>query len=228
MKNYKGAEKLTPERNKALAGNMSKEERDDAFSKLIKNDYKEQFQDRFNREFGRRYKGMKETEEELIALKEALRPLMEHYNEKDTVSLVKRILDESKNKEKSSKGDAALIKKQYDKWLSEAKETKKKYPSFDFKKEFNNSEFRAGLKSGIPMTSLYRAMHFDELSKSISDKASKATLENIRSGNGRIKEAGNERSASVKTKKSVESLTGDEIEEILERVRRGEKITFGA
>ncbi|MDO5478120.1 MAG: hypothetical protein Q4G23_03045 [Clostridia bacterium] len=227
MKNYKEGY-MFPENNKALAGNMSKEERDSAFSKLIQNEYKEQFQDRFNREFGRRYKGMKETEEELSLLKEALKPLMERYDEKDTVSLVKRILEEMGEKAKKSVNDPAALKKQYDEWLKEAEAIKKEYPDFDFRKEFENPEFRAGLKSGVPMTSLYRAMHFDELSKSISDNAAKAAIDNVRSGNGRIKEVGSENSASVKSKKNVNDLTDAEIEEFLERVRKGEKITFGA
>lgn len=227
MRNYKEAP-FASENDKAYAGNMSKEERDSAFSELIKNDYKEQFQDRFNREFGRRYKGMKKTEEELALLKEALLPLMEKYNEKDTVSLVKRILKDIESGEKKKEADPEKLKRQYAEWLKEAEETKEHYPEFDFRKEFENPEFRAGLKSGIPMTSLYRAMHFDELSKSISDKASKATIENIRSGNGRIREAGSETSAPVKPRKKVEDLTGDEIDNFLERIKRGEKITFGA
>ena len=227
MRNYKEAS-LASENDKAYAGNMSKEERDSAFSELIKNDYKEQFQDRFNREFGRRFKGMKETEEELAMLKEALLPLMERYDEKDTVALVKRVLEDIGKADKKKEADPEKLKKQYSKWLEEAEKTKEFYPDFDFRKEFENPEFRAGLKSGIPMTSLYRAIHFDELSKSISDKASKATIENIRSGNGRIREAGSEASVPVKSHKKVEDLTGTEIDDFLERIRRGEKITFGA
>ncbi|MBQ2942626.1 MAG: hypothetical protein IJD97_10395 [Clostridia bacterium] len=226
MKNYRGAEINVPEKIEASAGEMSREERDRAFLRLIKNDYKEQFQDKFNQEFGRRFKEMKKNEEELLTLKEALKPLMEHYNEKNPVALVKRLLEDTERKNEKARKDSDMVKRQYGKWLSEAEKIREIYPDFDLRKEFENPDFRAGLKSGVPMTSLYRAMHFDELSKSISDNATKAALDNIRSGNGRIKEAGSENSASVKSKKKVEDLTDDEIEAILERVRRGEKITF--
>ncbi len=228
MENYKENELGKKSEAPATVGDMSKEERDIAFSRLIKGEYKEQFQDRFNREFGRRFKEMKRTEEELMVLKEALMPLMERFNEKDTLSLVRRLIYEMEEKDENKEREKEFVKNQYDRWNEEATEMSDRYPGFDLRAELKNPEFRTGLKSGLPMASLYRGLHFDELSKGETDAAVKAAVANIRSGNGRVRETGSENSASVKTKKSVEDLTGEEIDEILERVRRGEKISFGA
>lgn len=224
MENYKN-NTLSETENTASAGNMSKE---DTFSKLIHGEYREQFQNKFDKEFSRRFKNMKKTEEELERLKEALLPLTERYGEKDVTALVKRLVSSTKEIEDKKGRLDEYVKNQYAAWDKEATELAKEYPGFDIKTELKAPHFCAGLKSGIPMSYLYRGMHFDELSKDISDAAAKAAVENIRSGYGRIKEAGSENSAPVKKRKKVEDLTGEEIENIIDRVRRGEKISFGA
>lgn len=227
MENY-NRDVLMAGENTAYAGDLSKEDRDNAFAQLIKGMYKEQFQDRFNREFKRRFKNMKETEEELNMIKENLAPLMEYFGEKDVVTLIGLLLEYIKNKENENCRKKEYVSNQYADWENEAKELNTKYPGFDIHNELKNPEFSAGLRAGIPMSYLYRGMHFDELSEGISEAAVRAAIENIRSGNGRIKESGSENSVPVKKTKRVEDLTGEEIENIIDRVRRGEKISFGA
>ncbi len=222
MKNYgeTGTELINKEKPSDKA--VSDKEKDDNFLEMIHGDYKEQFQKFFNREFGRRFKEMKTTEEELSYLKNAVKPLQELYKEDDIALVVDSILNE-KNDALSGMDER---KNQYDGWMKEANETAGKYPGFDLAKELENPEFRAGLMSGIPMENLYRGIHFDELAKIISEATAKATVENIRAGHGRINEVGSETSPSVKAKKDVGSLTDSEIEEFLGKIRRGEKISF--
>ena len=165
---------------------------------------------------------MKETEEELEGIKGAVKPLLDMYDAKDVASLVNSIL-----KEKSTKEDK-FTENQYMGWTNEALKTAEKYPGFDFERECENPVFRSGLRSGIPMEHLYCGIHFDELSKIISEAAAKAAIDNIRAGHGRINELGSEKTHSVKAKKDVGSLTDNEIEEFLDKIRRGEKISFEA
>ncbi len=214
MKNYK-------ESNMEVKEPLA-EEKEAEFFKLIRGEYKDEFQKLFDREFKRRFKNMKETEEELALLKETLKPLCDLYESEDYDFIVKSITD-AKNKNTM---DDKNLNEHFERWKNEAMKTAEKYPGFNFASEFENPDFRAGLMSGIPMENLYQGMHFDELAKIISEAAAKATVDNIRAGHGRINEVGSEVSHSVKAKKDVKSLTDSEIDEYLEKIRRGEKISF--
>ncbi len=217
------------EKNERDVKSPGAEDREKKFSELVQNEYREQFQKKFDREFAKRFKKMRETEEALISLKKSLSPLMEYYGISDIESLVALILKDLRKEkadlsEKINEGEA--FRKMYEKWMGEAEETSKIYPEFKFSKEFENPAFVKGLNAGIPMTSLYRALNFDEISKGISETASKAAIENIRAGKGRVSEVGIENSPSVRAKKNAGALTGKEIDEILKKVKNGEKISF--
>ena len=225
MENYSEKQNVAFGKNEALSGAMSKDERNKAFYRLIQAEYKEEFKDLFNREFGRRFRQMKETEEELAEIKACINPLVERFRVSDIKDLAELIM--KKTEENKMVNDAEFLRRQYDAWSKEAEDTMGEYPDFDFKKEFENPEFRAGLRAGISMTSLYRALHFDEISRAASNAAVNAAMDSIRAGSGRIHEVGSENSCSVKARKRVEDLTDAELDEFLERIRRGEKITFG-
>ena len=224
MKNYSEDIKNLGGRT-ANTAEEDKLRREEEFENLIR-DYKEQFQDRFNREFARRFRNMKEQEEELMAIRRALRPVLEFYGTDNVNEAVNRFLNDNETVTRRKAEEYPVDAGRYSGWMAEASETAKKYPGFDFAKEWETPHFRAGMNSGIPMEALYRGLHFDELSKAIAEAASKATVENIRSGNGRINEVGSEGSASVRAKKKVNELTDTEIDEYLERIRRGERISF--
>lgn len=214
----------------AYTSGKGAEDKNKLFSELIQNEYKDEFNKIFNKQFGKRFKKMKETEEDLELIKQQLSPLMSYYGTDDIKTLVALILKDLQKEVftpgiNEVKKDKA-IPEMYEKWMVEALETSKIYPEFQFAKEIENPEFVKGLRAGIPMTSLYRAMHFDEISKGISETAAKAAVENIRAGKGRINELGIENLGSVRARKKAEALTDSEIEEILEKVKKGEKISF--
>ena len=205
------------------------EEKGKKFSDLMQNEYKDEFQKKFDREFAKRFKKMRETEEALVSIKKSLAPLIEYYGISDIESLVTLILKDLKKEvlaPSKNNYEGETFEKMYEKWMDEARKTSEIYPECKFSKEFEKPDFVKGLNAGIPMTSLYRALNFDEISKGISEHASKAALENIRAGKGRINEAGIENSPSVRAKKSAGALTDKEIDEILKKVKNGEKITF--
>ncbi len=210
------------ERNIVSSG-MSEKDRE--FSNLIQNEYREEFQKLFDSRFGKRFKRMKETEEELSKIKSQIKPLMEYYKTGDAEVLVSLILKDLEKKvfsrEEEKKEEMPL-----EKWIEEAFETSKIYPEFEFTEELKNPAFIKGLKAGIPMTSIYRALHFDDISKGISETAMKAALENIRAGKGRTNELGMENLGSVRAKKKADTLTEKEIEEILKKVKKGERVSF--
>ena len=228
----------------------------------FKEEYKDEFQKDFNSAFGKRFKGMKETEEKLKSYDNNLKPLYKKYGVDNPEALAKAFRGDPSNyaeesertgisaellaaraeiedfnnkaeEEKAAKEAEEIerkkleaIKRTVEGWEKEAEEVKKLHPEFDFKEASNNPDFQRGLRFGMPMLTLYRSLNFDSISKSIEETARKAAIESVKQGNGRPSEVGADSTKAVSADMDVNSLTGEDIDEILERVRKGEKISF--
>ena len=132
----------------------------------------------------------------------------------------------AKEAEEIERKKLEAIRQTVEAWEKEAEEVKKLHPEFDFKEASNNPEFKRGLRFGMPMLTLYRSLNFDSISKSIEETARKAAIESVKNGNGRPSEVGADSTKAVSADMDVNSLTGEDIDKILERVRKGEKISF--
>lgn len=134
--------------------------------------------------------------------------------------------DDRKKAAEAEKARVEAISSQLKKWNEEGDKVKELHPEFDLRTEMSNPAFGQMLKDGVPMLSIYRALHHDDIAKAIEDKAKKATTELIRNGQARPSEVGTASSKAANPLRDVNSLTDEEMEEIAERVRRGERITF--
>jgi hypothetical protein len=120
----------------------------------------------------------------------------------------------------------------YAKWMEQAESTKSVYPSFDLQKEMQNPKFVDLLKvPSIDVRTAYEVIHKDEImpaAMQFTAKTVEQKLTNKIIANGaRPTENGiSSQSASV-TKSDVSQLTKADRQEVLRRVARGEKITFG-
>lgn len=122
--------------------------------------------------------------------------------------------------------------KLYAKWMGEAESIKGIYPSFDLQKEMQNPKFVDLLKvPSIDVRTAYEVIHKDEIMPAamhFTAKTVEQKLTNKIIANGaRPTENGiSSQSASV-TKSDVSQLTKADRQEVLRRVARGEKISFG-
>ena len=122
--------------------------------------------------------------------------------------------------------------KLYAKWMNEAESLKSVYPSFDLKAEMQNPKFMDLLKvPSIDVRTAYEVIHKDEIMPAamhFTAKTVEQKLTNKIIANGaRPTENGiSSQSASV-TKSDVSQLTKADRQEVLRRVARGEKISFG-
>lgn len=120
----------------------------------------------------------------------------------------------------------------YAKWMNESEALKKIYPSFDLKSEMQNPKFMDLLKvPTIDVKTAYEAVHIGEILPTAMKFAAKTVEQKIANkiaANGaRPTENGiSSQSASV-TKSDVSQLTKADRQEVLRRVARGEKISFG-
>ncbi|MBE6812876.1 MAG: hypothetical protein E7523_08335 [Ruminococcaceae bacterium] len=116
-------------------------------------------------------------------------------------------------------------------WQSEAAEVAKTYPGFDLQSEIlNNEQFAQMLDKGLSVKQAYESVHFDEIMQKLTQTAvqdaAARTARSIAANGNRAVEGALGAQPGVATKQSVQDLTGRQIEDILKRVGRGEKITF--
>lgn len=227
-----------------------------------KEKFKDLYQKDFDTSFGKRFKGMKQTEEELRGIKDDIAPLLKKYKVESAKDLVSAILsnpstyadesyetgvdaellaarnmleveqgrrkaeEERKQAEEAERERVEAISKQIKAWEEEGGKVKALHPEFDLRAEMSNPAFATMLKDGVPMLDIYRALHHEDIAKAIEDKAKKATTELIKSGQARPTEVGASSTKAINFDRDVNNLTDEEMEEIAERVRRGERITF--
>ena len=111
-------------------------------------------------------------------------------------------------------------------WEAEGAKVKELHPEFDLRSALSNPDFQKGLRLGMPMLNLYRTINYDAITNSIKESARKAAADEIRNGQGRPSEVGAESLKAVKHNSDVNSLSDADIDDILSRVARGEKVTF--
>ena len=196
-----GATSLEAEGKPTGAGNTdvtttsnTLEERKKAFNDLINGEYKDLYQEEFQRVFDRRFKQVKGMEADLAAQKPILDMLRSRYGVDDVAGLQKALTEDTEYWEriaedhgmtveqyhamqKLEQENAELrairerqigqqqVQQQLDKWYKDAEKVKEIYPSFDFKTEVKNPQFLGMLKSGVPVEHAYKMIHFDELTQ---------------------------------------------------------------
>ena len=152
-----------------------------------------------------------------------------------TVDELKRIrkierenADLKKKMEEQSRQENA--NKLYQKWFEESESAKQFYPNLDVQAELQNEDFARLLMAGIDVKSAYEVIHKDEIIGGAMQYAAKTVekkvVDKIRANGSRPVENGiSSQSASV-VKTDVSQLTDADMDEILRRVRNGEKISF--
>ena len=118
----------------------------------------------------------------------------------------------------------------YSRWMQEADEVKKIYPAFDLQGELQNEQFRNLLMSNVNVRTAFEVIHRDEIIPAAmqytAQKIQEKTVNSIRAGQNRPAEGAMGNRSAVTVKSDVSKLTKADVDEILRRVERGEKIRF--
>lgn len=232
---------------------------DERFEKMIKGEYKEAYDKRVQGLIKHRLGDYKTLEEENASYKKVMDVLSTKYGTGDPLTLLKKLESDNEIWE-SAAYDAGLTVEQYktlkhtererdmfraevearqkeaearkiyDKWVNEANEVQKLYPSFELSSELQNPEFKSLLKNNIPMKTAYETLHLGELMQGVSEfsakKAEENTMLNIRSRQMRPRESISGNSRGVVIKDDPSKLTAKDRAEIIRRASNGEKIYF--
>ena len=136
---------------------------------------------------------------------------------------LKRQMEEQSRKENAAKT--------YAQWMEQAEATKSVYPSFNLEAEMQNPQFRSLLRSNIDVRTAYEVIHKDDIIAGAMQFAVKTaeqkTTNKIIANGARPTENGNSSQGAAQSKSDVSLLTKADRAEVMRRVARGEKISFG-
>ena len=122
------------------------------------------------------------------------------------------------------------VQQQLQAWNTQAQQLKAEYPDFDLDTEMENPQFKAMLRSHVPMKHAYEVIHMEDIKAGIARSTAKATekqvVDGIRAKGARPQENGTAPQSAFTVKDDVSKLTKKERAEIARRVARGEIITF--
>lgn len=109
--------------------------------------------------------------------------------------------------------------------------TKARYPSFDIETEFNNNPRFAGLvQRGVDVLSAYEVSHMNDFANKVKEQAAQEVANKMQTSainnQNRPHENGINSPNAVSSKTDISKLTKEQMNDLKERARRGEKITF--
>lgn len=232
------------------------------FEKLIKGEFKEQFNQRMQDTVQKRLKGSQETSARLEALKPILEMLESKYGVKaDDIPGLRKAIDEDdsfyeqealernltveqlKNIRKMERENADLKRQMqeqenrenanrlYASWMEQAEQAKAIYPSFDLDAEMQNPRFVDLLRSNIDVKTAFEVLHKDEIIPAAMQYTAKAVEQNLankfRANAQRPSENGTRSQSSATVKSDVAQLSNADMDEVIRRAIRGDKISFG-
>ena len=228
------------------------EESYQSFKERFKNEYQADLQ----RVIDKRFKNAKKVEAERDALRaksEQFEPLMhalyEKYGTEAPEELINRVLQETHPHgeaagEKAEKGAAdnntaaapdaeeseRLQAQIVEHWQAEADALKDLYPAFSLEEEIENDRFSTALQSGMSVRDAYQYAHFDEILSGVIQYTAQGVKNSMQAAravrSARPAENGTRSGAAAVVKSDVSKLSKADIEEINQRVLRGERIIF--
>ena len=118
--------------------------------------------------------------------------------------------------------------KLYKTWLDQSEEAKRFFPNFDLETEMQNEQFRDLLRANIDVKTAYQVLHQDEIiggaMQYTAQTVEKKVTDKIRANGNRPVENGISNQSAAVVKTDVSQFTNADMDEIIRRVRNGEKI----
>lgn len=136
---------------------------------------------------------------------------------------LKRQMEEQNRRENANK--------LYAQWMEQEQQTKAVYPNFNLRGEMQNPKFVELLRSNIDVRTAYEVLHKDEIIQGAMQfavsKAEQNFTNKVIANGARPTENGISSQSASLTKSDVSQLSKADRQDILRRVARGEKISFG-
>lgn len=125
----------------------------------------------------------------------------------------------------------AAARETYTKWATQAEQAKQKFPGLDLESCLEDAQFVSMLQSGVDVESAYWARYHDDIMQAGMEKATteaqKKLSASVASGSRRPAESGVGNGPTVSQKVDVSNMSRSEFTAYMDRIMRGERISFG-
>lgn len=125
----------------------------------------------------------------------------------------------------------AAARETYTKWATQAEQAKQKFPGLDLESCLEDPQFVSMLQSGVDVESAYWARFHDDIMQAGMEKATteaqKKLSASVASGSRRPAESGVGNGPTVSQKVDVSQMSRSEFTAYMDRIMRGERISFG-
>jgi hypothetical protein len=207
------------------------------FNRLISGEYKAEYQNALKSALSKRLKTTNRKLAQTQAFKEQLTPLFEELAQKYSIedpSDIDAIISAAENERRIENSEIeSEFRNRFDGWLSQAEQTKQKYPGFDFDYESSNEatgeQFRRLLNSGIDVETAYTVIHKNEImggAMQYAYKTAKQEMADARTARlNRPSENGTSQMQSSAIIDDMSKLRPDQRKLIKAAVSRGEKVS---
>ena len=229
-----GVQGVKQEADAANLPEITASDADAEFDRLIRGQFKDQYNARVQDIVRKRLKSQEKTLEQYRALESAVAEKF-GIEAKDPGALAQAIQareqahqeDEALSGEQERRADA---QRQYEQWMWQAQQARKLYPSLDLAQEVHNPRFMRLLSSGVELGDAYLVAHLDEIIPSVMQYSAKAVEEKLANriaANGvRPSESAMAARGTTVVADQVAHMSKAQRQDIIRRVRRGEIIRF--
>lgn len=125
----------------------------------------------------------------------------------------------------------AAARETYTRWATQAEQAKQKFPGLDLESCLEDAQFVSMLQSGVDVESAYWARYHDDIMQAGMEKATteaqKKLSASVASGSRRPTESGVGNGPTVSQKVDVSNMSRSEFTAYMDRIMRGERISFG-
>ena len=125
----------------------------------------------------------------------------------------------------------AAARETYTKWVAQAEQAKQKFPGLDLESCLEDAQFVSMLQSGVDVESAYWARYHDDIMQAGMEKATteaqKKLSASVASGSRSPTESGVGHGPTVSQKVDVSNMSRSEFTAYMDRIMRGERISFG-
>lgn len=125
----------------------------------------------------------------------------------------------------------AAARETYTRWATQAEQAKAKFPGLDLESCLEDAQFVSMLQSGVDVESAYWARYHDDIMQAGMEKATteaqKKLSASVASGSRRPTESGVGNGPTVSQKVDVSNMSRSEFTAYMDRIMRGERISFG-
>lgn len=205
------------------------EDRSSQFEKLIKGEFKQEYDARVRDTVQKRLKEHKQLMEKIQVLTPALEKLAQRHglDTEDGPALARALEQASIAQESSAHAQA---QRQYDRWIDQASATRRAYPQFDLKKELADPRFVRLLNADVDVQTAYEVLHnrehFANALAYTTGQVEKTLTRKLAEAQNRPAENGMGGNSAAVVRQDVSQMSRNDRVEIIRRVQKGETIRF--